>query len=167
MSTIGPPPPEPGRAPTPAQTAPFPFASAATPAEESMVSTILKTLHESPTALTSAFFSQTNRQYLQDALRGAVATRTGYAIDRQSDEALAVHMRAIYVDHAARGTSSVDAEVRRLNDLVLRVIVPMAVSGVTAVLCYQRDAGRLSVPLPRAQSTTIKGENQLQSWRGL
>jgi hypothetical protein len=112
----------------------------------------------------TAFFSQGNVDAIQRQLRDVIRTRMGYVIDRQPDEHLLIIMRYVYMNES-RNTGG-DAEVRRLNQLVLKEVVPQVASGVLQYLAYLRDASRLPTPIPRAQATSIKGTYTPQLFTG-
>ena len=118
------------------------------------------TLDQCLTPLTSAFFSRENINAIQIQLRDKVKCVSGLSIDRQDDNTLLIIMRSIYAIHTQNTNSStpaVQAEVVRLNALVLLEIVPMALSNLAAYLGYVRDASTLPVPIDRGINTSRKG----------
>lgn len=121
--------------------------------------------HLQRTPLSDAFFAGANVERLQAALREEVRARTGYAIDRQSDEQLLIVMRYVFVQSARHQGG--DAEVRRLNGLVLREVVPQVGAGLAQYLAYLRDASTLPAPIPRGQATSVKGTKPNQLFRPL
>lgn len=150
---------------------PFSLMSEAPPAElEDRLSSIQRSLGQQRTPLFGAFFARENMDILQNRLRATIQKQTGYAIDRQSDTDLTVIMRKVFGEHASHAASSpeqVAAEVRRLNDLVLLIIVPMVATGVAGFLAYLRDASSLPDPLPRGVQTSVKGTKTFELFRGL
>ena len=134
---------------------------------EDRVAAVLRSLNQPRSPLADAFFGVTNVDALQNALRGTIQRRTGYAIDRQKDGDLLVIMRRVYAERANSGAASVAAEVARLNDLVLGVAVPMVATGIASYLAYVRDASRLPEPLPRGTNASAKGTRTLELFRGL
>lgn len=128
---------------------------------------VFRSLNQPRTPLATAFFRVENRDVVQNRLRATIQQQTGHAIDQQSDADLQVIMRKVYADHASNVAEDVAAEVRRLNDLVLRVVVPMVASGVAAYLAYLRDASRLPDPLPRGVHTSVKGTKTFEMFRSL
>lgn len=115
--------------------------------------------------LSTRFFGRANVDRLQSRLQTEILKRTGLRIDRQSDEQLLIVMRYVYVQ-SSRNTGG-EAEVRRLNDLVLREIVPQVGAGLAQYMAYLRDASRLPVPLARGQATSIKGNKTAELFRGI
>lgn len=112
----------------------------------------------------TVFFGQGNVDTIQRQLRDVIRTRMGYVIDRQPDEHLLIIMRYVYMNES-RNTGGA-AEVLRLNQLVLKEVVPQVASGVLQYLAYLRDASRLPTPIPRAQATSIKGTYAPQLFTG-
>lgn len=115
--------------------------------------------------INTQFFGQANVDAIQAQLRDVIKKRLGYVIDRQPDDQLLIIMRYVYMNEARNDGGR--AEVRRLNDLVLKEIAPMVASGVMQYLAYIRDASRLPTPIPRAQATSIKGTNTAELFKGL
>lgn len=148
--------------------APFVAMSAApsAPLEDGLTS-VLRSLNRPRTPLSEAFFRVENIDVIQNRLRATLQRQTGYAIDRQSDTHLTIIMRKVFAEHASNVSQELGAEVRRLNDLVLGIAVPMVASGVAAYLTYLKDASRLPEPLPRGVQTSVKGTRQLELFRGL
>lgn len=134
---------------------------------EDRVEGVRRSLYQPRTPLLEAFFRIENMDVIQNRLRATIQKQTGYMIDRQSDEHLTTIMRKVYLDHASNTMTEVDKEVRRLNDIVLSITVPMVASGVAGYLAYLRDASRLPEPMPRGVQTSVKGTRSLELFRGL
>jgi hypothetical protein len=121
---------------------------------------------QAPTPLHDAFFGRANLDRIKMALRDSIRDQLGYVIDwrSQSDQDLLVIMRYVYVQHGANVGGA--AEIRRLNDLVLREIVPQVASGVLQHLSYLRDASQLPVPLDRGIASSVKGTLTTELFKG-
>ena len=126
-----------------------------------LVPAAVNSLGQCTSPLSSAFFSQENVNAIQVALRDRVKCKTGYTIGHQSDDTLLIIMRAIYALHATNPTTAegVASEVRRINELVLADIVPMAAGNLAAYLGYLKDASTLATPIARGVNTSRKGED--------
>ena len=133
---------------------------------EDAVEGLRRSLHQPRTPLFDAFFAITNIDVLQNRVRATIQQRSGFAIDRQSDTDLMLIMRRVFTDSANVG-APVPAEVARMNDVVLFVVVPMVASGVAGYLAYLRDASRLPVPMARGEQTSVKGTKTFELFRGL
>lgn len=147
---------------------PFPLASTEpfTPLADAVTLTA-RSMNQPRSPLMEAFFSRRNVDVLQNRLRATIQKQTGYSIARQSDTELEVVMRRAYEEHASNTLDGVEAEVQRLNDIVLRSAVPVVASGVAAYLAYLRDASRIPEPLPRGTQTSVKGTKTFELFRGL
>jgi hypothetical protein len=106
--------------------------------------------HES-TPLTSAFFSSTNVDNIQDLLKLGVYNKTKLQIDKQSYEEILLVMRYIYLtyaNHPEDFKKGVDIskqmklkmkytnEISRLNDLTIRYMLPKVITEINGQLHY-------------------------------
>jgi len=139
------------------------FDTAATP-EDRWVS-MTRSTHQQQSELGRRFFSNENVEELQRRLRAEIKKRTGLVIDRQSDEQLLIVMRYVYMQSARNMGGA--AEIRRLNELVLREIVPQVGAGLAQYLAYLRDASTLPTPIPRGLATSVKGTKPNEFFKGL
>lgn len=112
--------------------------------------------------LSGVFFSQTNIDALQNAIRYQVYLQTckKHVIDRQSDTDLKVIMRAIYLEHAKHGTDIL-TEIKRLNGLVLNFSVPRIVQEINMYMRYRQDISQLPTPMDRGEFVSSKGQKVL------
>lgn len=120
----------------------------------------LDILRVCPTKLTKLYFSKPNVDAIQTQLAKAVKAKTGYTIDRQSDNEIIGIMRGVY-DMFSTNVYT-DKEVQRLNEIVLEIIIAQVVSGIEGYLNYLKDASTLPEPLSRGQFASTKGDKQLQ-----
>lgn len=127
---------------------------------------LLASVHQCESPLATQFFSAQNIAVIQGRLRQIIYDKTGYTIGRQSDEQLALVMRAMYLWHANHDGADMRAELDRLNSIVLSEVVPMVGTGIAQHIGYIRDASELPVPLDRARNMSIKGNNTLEVFRG-
>lgn len=146
---------------------PFPLTSQEPlPALEDRLAGVMRTLNQPLTPLLQAFFAVENMDVIQNRLRATIQKQTGYVIDRQSDTDLTIIMRKVFGEQAQHQAATA-AEVARLNDIVLGVVVPMVATGVAGYLAYVRDASRIPDPLPRGIQTSVKGTKSFELFRGL
>jgi hypothetical protein len=127
--------------------------------EANLTPAAINSIGQCASPLSAAFFSQENLNNLQITLRNRVRCKTGYTIDKQSDDTLLIIMRAIYALHAQNPLTASDVvkEVQRINELVLADIVPMAAGNLASYLGYLRDASTLPTPVARGVNTSRKG----------
>lgn len=138
----------------------------ALPALEDRLAGVQRSLNQPRTRLLEEFFAIENMDIIQNRLRATIKKQTGYTVDRQSDADLVIIMRKVFAEQAQH-QSPLKAEVARLNDIVLGVVVPMVATGVAAYLAYLRDASRIPDPLPRGVQTSVKGTKSYELFRGL
>lgn len=126
---------------------------------------LVRSTHLQPTDTARRFFSKANIDRVQRALQKTIKKHMGVTIDRQSDEQLLIVMRYMYMQ---RGVNfGCDAEVERLNVMVLEEIVPQVAAGLSQYAGYLKDASTLPVPLARGQATSVRGTKTLELFRGL
>lgn len=124
-----------------------------------------RSMQMDPTPGIRAFFGKANLDRLQVALARAIWKRTGVTIDRQSDEQLLIAMRFVYLQSARDPQCASDAEVTRLNALVLREIVPQVGAALMQYMVYLRDVGRVPEPMRRGQATSVKSTGSGMAFR--
>lgn len=124
-----------------------------------------RSTHLQATDVSHQFFSSNNVEALQRRLQSEIKRRTGYGIDRQSEEQMLIVMRYVFMQ-SARHTGG-GAEVRRLNELVMREIVPQVGAGLAQYLAYLHDASTLPTPIARGQATSIKGTKTAELFTGM
>ena len=127
---------------------------------------LIASMQQCSSPLADAFFSPTNVDRIQTNLRTVSREKTGYVIDRQSDEDLVIIMRAMYATHAQHG-GDLQRELMRLNAIVLSEIAPMVGTGISQHIGYLRDASSLPAPLERAKNISIKGRNTFSLFQNI
>ena len=136
-----------------------------------LVAAALKTLNLCPTAFNTLFFSRSNMETIQTALRNRIKARLGFVIDRQDDNALCVIMRAMYNSYGREPPCTdfdvVAAHVAQLNGVVMRVIYRQVSSGVVSDVNYLRDASQLPNPIPLPVATSNAGTKNLPIFSGI
>ena len=111
--------------------------------------------------IAEGYFSADNLQHIQDSLKTGVfhASSGQFVIAPQNAEFLKIIMRNIYlqnVEHSTRETA--DAQIQKLNQLVLDELVPKLHSEAIGYFRYLQDQSTLVVPLelPRAVDRDYK-----------
>lgn len=114
--------------------------------------------------ISQVFFSQTNIDALQEAIRYQVYLKSckKHTISRQSDTELKIIMRAIYLDNAKHRDYDILPEVRRLNQIVLEFAVPRILREISMYMTYKSDIDKLPDPMPRGQFESSKGTKVLE-----
>jgi hypothetical protein len=150
----------------------YPFMTRIPDAQTNHIRPALQSMHQCQSPLASLFFSKSNIAHVQVRLREIIQQKTGYTIAPQSENDLSVIMRGIYIEYNTNpplgaSSSTLQHEVNRLNELVLKDIVPMVATNMAQYLGYIKDASSLPPPLERGQATSIKGQKTFQLFRSL
>lgn len=100
--------------------------------------------------LAKVFFSKENLQYLQDKLRVGVfeMSKNTIAVPEQNVNNLKIIMRKVYFQYANH-RDDVKYEVERLDNLILKSIIPEVYNAAIAYKKYQRDVSKLPIPMER------------------
>lgn len=152
----------------------------------------LNSMQLTPNVLVYLFFSEDNVNYLQNKLISEVRRIRGVEISPQSVDELLIIMRNKYLyalygwlpssgnpnKVMARGTilnpnglayyggaggcSSLEEQVKRLNQSVLEECLKQVLSGIMMYQKYYSDASSLPLPLDRSILTTMKGSKSIQ-----
>jgi hypothetical protein len=117
-------------------------------------------MRQCETPLSRAFFSEANVDVIQSALISQVEKKTGQTIGRQTDREVVGVMRGVYEAYSSNYGDQ--AEINRLNAIVLDIVVDQCVAGVKGYLGYIKDASTMPEPLSRGTFASIKGERTLE-----
>jgi hypothetical protein len=113
------------------------------------------------TPVSDSFFSVSNMNYLQHAMKRAVYERSGprkWDIDDQSIDELKVIMRAMYLQYGRNDpTQSVKDQVAELNSIVVEWAVPRIMSEIEAYLHYLNDISTMPVPMTHPVNMSTAG----------
>jgi len=111
------------------------------------------------TPVSSVFFSKKNIDFLQEAIRYQVYVQSNqrHIISRQSDTELHIIMRAMYLQYSKNIPFDIPGQVKVLNKMVLDYSVPLILQELRQYEFYKADAGKLPVPMERAQSVSNAG----------
>ncbi len=117
------------------------------------------------TPLTDVFFSRTNIDALQEAIRYQVFQQSvdHVVIDRQSEVDLRIIMNSVYLEYAKELPYDIVGQVRNLNKIVLQQTVPKIVREVQMYLTYRDDISQLPTPLERSVNVSNRGTKTLET----
>lgn len=116
------------------------------------------------TALSEAFFTQTNADRLQMMIRNEVYTRSGpkkYVIDDQDVDELKMIMRAMYLQYAKNNPFDVEGQIAELNKLIVDWAVPRILSEIDHYNYYLNDISHMPIPLAQPMSMSSAGTRSL------
>ena len=117
----------------------------------------LPTRKSLPTPLGDAYFSDFNKEYLHGAVISAMKDKTGYQIERQSDQDLQALMRRVWTNLSADPYSDVRNQVSKMNDKVVSEATATISTGMLQQIVYLRDISRNPVPMATPTSTSTYG----------
>ena len=119
------------------------------------------------TPLSDIFFSQTNIDALQEAIRYQVFRQSEdhVVIERQSEVDLRIIMNSIYLEYAKELPYDIVGQVRNLNTIVLAQTVPKIVREIQMYLTYRNDISSLPTPMERSVNMSNRGTKTLETKR--
>jgi hypothetical protein len=110
-----------------------------------------------PSPLVDAFFSDFNKETIQDQIASAIRDKTGVELQRQSYSDLDALMKRIYVNMKKDTYSNVRQQVDDLNARVTEEATGTISTGLLQQIVYMRDISRNAVPLEVPVSTSTYG----------
>lgn len=114
--------------------------------------------------ISTLFFSRQNIDYLQEAIRYLVYTKScnKHIIDKQSEPDLLIIMRAIYLQYAKHLPYKINDQIKQLNTHVLNFAVPQILQEIKQYLYYRKDISALPIPMDRGEFISAKGTKVLE-----
>jgi hypothetical protein len=109
------------------------------------------------TPLSSAFFSEFNREKIHGDIIHIIKNKTGYTISRQSDPDLQALMRKVYTDLVQDPNTDILNQVDKMNRQVSKEATATISSGMLQQIVYLRDISANPVPLAVPTSTSTYG----------
>ncbi len=134
--------------------------------------------HVEKSTLTLAFFSKQNVENLQVLIKNAVKLETGLVIDEQSNNELLLVLKYIFITYSnppppftirlsqqekTQLSKIYTAEIDRLNNLVVKYIVPRVVSELESHILYLRDASAPISIIEQPENVSAKGTRNYRS----
>ena len=112
--------------------------------------------------LNELYFSQSNIDFLQDAMIEAIYKLTnGVRIAKQSEDELLIIMRGIYLQYSKNLDTHIDKQVYELNKKVLKYAVKNVHENVKQYQGYIHDITKEREVMDMPQNVDIKGEKTL------
>lgn len=105
--------------------------------------------------LSNIFFSDTNVNAINNAIKSNVKKMTGSSIDNQVNNSLFIVMRSTYLQYSQNiSTNDVLAEIKYLNKMVINYCVEKIVSELVSYNLYLEDINKLPIPNNRPHDTS-------------
>ena len=112
--------------------------------------------------LSELYFSQSNIDFLQDAMiEGIYKLTNGTRINRQSEDELMIVMRSIYLQFSKNLPTHIDKQVYDLNKKVLTYCIKNVHENIKQYKGYIHDITKERDVLEMPQNVDIKGEKTL------
>jgi len=110
-----------------------------------------------PSPLADAYFSDFNKESIQDQIISKIKDETGVEIQRQSYAALDSLMKTVWANKRRDTFSDVRNQVALLNAGVVKEATATISTGLLQQLVYLRDISQNPVPLEVPTSTSTYG----------
>lgn len=103
--------------------------------------------------LSKMYFSAKNIQLIQYSLKDAIYKKSNgrYKLLPQNEDELKIIMRSYYLQYTQNDVGNEDAELKRINGLVLNYLIPRLMNESVGYEQYLNDQTTLVVPLARSQ----------------
>ena len=122
----------------------------------------LNSIKQCQTPLNTLFFSEFNTNLIQRAIRQQFKNETGISIDYQNKDDIFAIMRVVFINNASEHYKNVNAQVKFMNEMVMKTALSQIKTGVSQYVSYVRDIDTLSMPIDRPVNTSTFG-NKLES----
>ena len=122
------------------------------------MTSILRTMRQTGTPLGDLFFSDFNLRSIQNNIRQSVLTTTGIAIDYQKQDDVLTLMRMVFINNSSNPYGDLPAQVKLMNDIVIKTAVGQVSTGISQYIGYIRDISTPMIPEPRPINTSVYGE---------
>lgn len=118
----------------------------------------LKNIHND-NHVSRLFFSRVNIDFVQQKIIDEVykASRDEYKIAKQSEEALEIVMRAMYLQHSRNLPCKIKEQVKELNKHVLDFCVPNIMTNIKQYIGYIRDVNAPRAVMENPIDTSTRG----------
>jgi len=113
------------------------------------------------TPLSQLYYSDLNRNALQEGMKNLVYARKKVVIGKQSDIELIQVMRSIYNKNANQYPQDLVKETKRLNVMVLDYCVNNIIKEIDIYNKYTYDITHIAQPINFGTSTSVRGNGEL------
>jgi len=123
------------------------------------MTSILRTMRQTETPLSSLFFSDFNLRRLQNNIRSTFKAKTGIAIDYQNKNDVLTLMRMIFINNSYNPYGNLPEQVKLMNSLVVDKAVEQIGTGISEYIGYMKDISTPLIPEARPIQTSYYGEH--------
>lgn len=121
------------------------------------MTSILRTVNQVGTPLSTLFFSDFNLRQIQNTIRTQFKQKTGIAIDYQNQEDVLALMRMVYINNSWNPYTDIHNQVAAMNRNVVGVAIQQIGTNVSQYIGYLNDINSPLNPEPRPISTSVYG----------
>jgi len=118
----------------------------------------VRSIQQCSTPLNTLFFSEFNTNLLQRGIRQAFKNKTGISIDYQNPDDLFAIMRVVFINNSGDHHNRVQAQVKTLNDIVIKTALTQIQTGVAQYIGYVQDIETVARPIDRPVNTSTMGK---------
>ncbi len=118
----------------------------------------VRSIQQCSTPLNTLFFSEFNTNLLQRGIRQTFKNKTGISIDYQNPDDLFAIMRVVFINNAGDHHNRVQAQVKTLNDIVIKTALTQIQTGVAQYIGYVQDIETVARPIDRPVNTSTMGK---------
>lgn len=122
------------------------------------MTSIVRTMRQVDTPLSSLFLSDFNLKRLQNDIRKTFKVQTGIAIDNQDQDDMLTLMRMVFINNSFNPYGNLPEQLELMNSIVVKTAVGQIGTGVSQYIGYIRDISTPLVPEPRPINTSLYGE---------
>ena len=123
------------------------------------MTSILRTMRQTETPLSSLFFSDFNLRRLQNDIRSTFKTKTGIAIDYQNQRDVLTLMRMIFINNSYNPYGNLPEQVKLMNSLVVDKAMEQIGTGISEYIGYMKDISTPLTPEARPINASYYGEH--------
>lgn len=110
-----------------------------------------------PSPLADAYFSDFNKETIQDSIIASIKAKTGVEIQRQNYSDLSALMQKVYASMKQDTQTNVRQQVDSMNERVTTEATATISTGLLQQIVYLRDISRTAVPHAVPISTSTYG----------
>jgi len=115
-------------------------------------------INETPTPLSTMFFSKYNIDLLQRAIRQSVLNTTGYAIDYQNHRDVIAIMRVAYFSNASQQYGNVPDQMKLMNASVIQTATSQIQTNLAQYAYYMKTLGKQPTLPSLPVNTSVYGK---------
>ena len=122
------------------------------------MTSILRTMRQTDTPLSSLFFSDFNYNKIQNDIITTFKTKSGIVVDYQNRDDVLTLMRMVFINNSYNPYGNLPEQVKLMNTAVVKMAVSQVGTGISQYIGYLKDISTPLIPEPRPIATSYYGE---------